>query len=354
MRATVMRIALALSLGLALLGLGLLSFALPVPSWRNGHVAFAALQPEATVVALPRRVWIDTDAACGEPGWHDPDDCLALLALLRRAEFEVVGVSAVFGNASLERTQRITRDLVAQVRGAVPVHAGCAVPFANCSANAASDALRAAIAQGSLTIVALGPLSTVARALAASPAQARAGVEIVAVMGRRPGHRFHPTENRSPGAWLFGHGPVFRDLNAVLDPDAVGALLALQPRLTLIPYEAARQVLLDAADLARIAGHDASGAWIAARSKDWLELWRGRIGLDGFYPFDLVAAMYVVAPHSLDCARVTAWLGRDPRLTVFDRAPALLVTQADPPEDRVVAAAARYCTAVHARVADVL
>lgn len=40
-------------------------------------------------------------------------------------------------------------------------------------------------------------------------------------MGRRPGHRFHPSENRATGAMLFGHGPIFRDHNAVLDTQAV-------------------------------------------------------------------------------------------------------------------------------------
>ena len=38
-------------------------------------------------------------------------------------------------------------------------------------------------------------------------------------MGRRPGHRFHPSENRATGPLLFGHKPSFRDLNATV-PEA--------------------------------------------------------------------------------------------------------------------------------------
>ena len=345
---------------LAVLLSGMLSFALPVASWRTGHDAFAPLALEdgaAGSAPPPRRVWIDTDAACGEPGWPDPDDCLALLALLRRPELDIVGVSSVFGNAPLERTQPITVAAVRQARrgaGMVAVHAGCAAAFPRCTDNAAIRALREAVAGGPLTIVALGPLTTVARALARATPEERARVEVVAVMGRRPGHRFHPSENRGSGAWLFGHGPVFRDLNAVLDPEAATALLALQPRLTLIPYELARQVRLDATDLARIATQDVAGAWTAARCQAWLALWRERVGLDAFYPFDLMAALYVMAPRALDCARVTAWVGRDPELTVFDRSPALLVTQDDPPANRFAASSARYCTTVRARVHDVL
>lgn len=51
-------------------------------------------------------------------------------------------------------------------------------------------------------------------------------LRVVAVMGRRPGHRFHPSQNVATGAMLFGHGPVFGDLNAVLDPKAVSDVLA--------------------------------------------------------------------------------------------------------------------------------
>lgn len=45
---------------------------------------------------------------------------------------------------------------------------------------------------------------------------------IVAVMGHRHGHLFHPTEGRGTG---FGHGPIFRDLNLSVDPDAARATL---------------------------------------------------------------------------------------------------------------------------------
>ena len=105
----------------------------------------------------------------------------------------------------------------------------------------------------------------------------------------------------------FGHGPVFTDLNFVLDPDAATALAAGEVRLTLIP-QAARDVLLTERDLNRIASKDASGAWVAARSREWLYFWQQAIGLTGFYPFDLVAAMYLTSPAWFACARVNAWL----------------------------------------------
>ena len=62
--------------------------------------------------------------------------------------------------------------------------------------------------------------------LAQKPALASWITLVIAVVGRRPGHRFHPSENRATGAMLFVHEPIFRDLNAVSDNDAVTVVLA--------------------------------------------------------------------------------------------------------------------------------
>lgn len=340
--------------------LALATFALPVSTWRTGQEDWSAFEPLAPDrrPALPARVWVDTDAACGEGAWRDPDDCLALLAVLTQAGIDVVGISTVFGNAALATTDAVARELVARHVAAggraVPVHRGCARALPACSAGQEADrALRAAIAQGPLTILALGPLTNVALALASMPSPG--DVHVVAVMGRRPGHRFHPTEGKSSGAMLFGHGPVFSDFNFALDPRAAAAVVGAAVPLTLIPYEAARDVLLGADDLDRIARGGALGAWVVERSRPWFAQWRVSIGLDGFYPFDLVAALYLVAPERFACARVSAWVGRDRKRSIFEWSDALLVAQHEPPdEDAVAKTAVIYCTDVRARVEDVL
>lgn len=68
---------------------------------------------------------------------------------------------------------------------------------------------------------------------------ARRNTRVIAVMGRRPEHRFHPSENRATGAMLFDHGSIFRDLDAVLDIEAVSVILAAGVPVVLIPYAAA-------------------------------------------------------------------------------------------------------------------
>jgi purine nucleosidase len=285
----------------------LITLALPVREWRTGDQGLAALDsvPEAATPPFPRRVWIDTDAACGHSARTDPDDCFALALLLRAREIDVVGISTVAGNAPREVVDATTRMLLEQLgpESAFPAD------------------LRAALEQGPLTILALGPLTNIARVLHEHPALGKNVARLIAVMGRRPGHIFHPAEGAG-GGMLFGHGPVFRDFNFALDPDAVSRVLALNVPISFVPYDAARGIELTAEDLNRL---ETSLPWIVERSRGWLDYWRTAIGRAGFYPFDLLAAAYVVDQSLLRCVPVRAWVGEDDTLFLPWAPEALLV-----------------------------
>ena len=174
----------------------------------------------------------------------------------------------------------------------------------------AHAALQKALADGPLTLVSLGPLTNVAAALTDRP-DLRANVaRLVAVMGRRPGHLFHPAEGAGGGI-LFGHGPVFRDFNFDQDRQAATTVIAMGLPTTLVPYEVARQVMLGDADLGRMDAAGNPAAWVARRARGWLDFWQEDIGREGFYPFDLLAAAYVVEPRLFDCAQAHAWVSQD-------------------------------------------
>jgi inosine-uridine nucleoside N-ribohydrolase len=284
----------------------LLSFVVPLQRWSTGERAAAPLPvvDGGPPVEMPRRIWVDTDAACGHAYDADADDCFALLVLLRAAEIEVAGISVVDGNAPAVAAEKIVRDLVAELAlaQAPPVYRG----------PAARMALQAALTEGPLAIVALGPLTNMAASLRDRPDLTRNVARLVAVMGRRPGHLFHPTEGRGTGI-LFGHGPVFRDFNFDKDRAAAREIVAMHLPLTLIPYEAARHVRLAAADLARLEMADGAGAWVARRAQGWLSFWANVVGLDGFYPFDALAAAYTIEPTLFDCADAGVWVAKDGR-----------------------------------------
>jgi inosine-uridine nucleoside N-ribohydrolase len=331
---TILRV---LGAGAAALVAGLiLTLAIPVQTWRTGDQGLSPLDraPEAATPPLARRLWIDTDAACGVAERADPDDCLALVLLARATGFEIAGVSTVFGNAPRDAVDATTRALAAalshETGAPIPVFAGSSAPLAEDSASRtpAYDALRSALEQGPLTIVALGPLTNVASVLRDNPSLLGRVSRLVAVMGRRPGHLFHPAEGAGAGS-LLGHGPVFRDLNFALDQDAASQTLALPIAVSLVPYDAARGIEIAARDLDRLEAAGGARAWVAQRSRAWLDYWREDVGREGFFPFDALAAAYVVEPRLLRCRAVLARVGKDETLFVpFWRPAALLVAPA--------------------------
>ncbi|HEU5039888.1 MAG TPA: nucleoside hydrolase [Gemmatimonadales bacterium] len=344
------RLARRLLLGVLLLAaLILLSLAFPVRVWRTGERPAAPLPlvPGGPVVEPARRVWIDTDAACGVGRTTDPDDCFALLLLARAPGLSIAGISTVHGNAPGPVTDSVTRLLAARLRpdDPPPVHRGSAKPLDETRQPAAAgEALRRALEEGPLTIVALGPLTNVAAALQRAGELRRNVVRVVAVMGRRPGHLFHPAEGAG-GGMLFGHGPVFTDFNFAQDQRAAAWLVGSGLPITLVPYEAARQVTLRGPDLDAVERASPAGAWVVARSRAWLDYWKDDVGRDGFYPFDLVGAAYALAPELFDCADVRARVARDERLWGWLGAPPALMVGPDSSlqaESRAEGTA-RYC-----------
>lgn len=306
----------------AVIALGIASFAVPVATWRTGELPAPPLSIIAggPVVAMSNRVWIDTDAACGYTQRTDPDDCFALMLLIRSRNLKLVGISTVYGNATIDITDRVTRELVAILATEgwdVPkVHLGSDRAGADAVLVAAAPAyaaLQQALEDGPLTIIALGPLTNIAAALKDKPNLQRQVSRLVAVMGRRPGHLFHPSEGVS-GGMLFGHGPIFRDFNFDQDQNSAKHVLAMNLPLTLIPYDVARKVTLTGADLDGLNANGGASAWVALRARGWLQFWKQEVGKGGFYPFDLLAAAYSLQPSLFSCAETKAWINPDARL----------------------------------------
>jgi inosine-uridine nucleoside N-ribohydrolase len=353
----------ALALGVPASALAL-TLAIPLPLWRTGDQGLAAMSygaqpwPEGSL----RRLWVDADAACGTGRRTDPDDCLAIV-LLARAGAPLVGISTVFGNAPRERVDDVTRQLLAELAAEgwtpPPLHPGAdraLPPHGQVTApNRARDALIRALEAGPLTLLALGPLTNVAAALDARPELATRVTRLVAVMGRRPGHLFHPAEGAAARSF-FGHGPVFRDFNVAQDVQAARRVLAHGLSITLVPYDASRSIEMTPVEVARWAESGRAGRWLAPRLRGWLDYWVEDIGRGGFAPFDLLAAAYVLAPDAFGCAPVRLRLGNDPQLLPPMRWRASLL--ASPVEqwqpDTDAPAAALYCARPGRPIMDII
>jgi inosine-uridine nucleoside N-ribohydrolase len=106
---------------------------------------------------------------------------------------------------------------------------------------------------------------------------------------------------------------VFRDFNFDKDRAAAREIAAMNLPLTLIPYEGARSVRLTGADLARLDAAGGAAAWVARRARGWMKFWANVVGLDGFYPFDALAAAYAIEPMLFNCADAAVWVAKDAR-----------------------------------------
>jgi purine nucleosidase len=284
------------------------TLAVPIPVWRTGEPNPFNIKTTRSHATVPSRIWIDTDAACNLGRRVDPDDCLAILALTNSKSIKIVGISTVFGNASLQETDATARRLIQIIsegtKKSIKIYRGAGEENHTTQETPASRHLIDALESNPLTIVALGPLTNIAAALSQDPEKAKSVERIVAVMGRTEGHLFHPSEANGRGSAL-GHGPIFSDLNFRLDPAAVEYLLRTGVPITLVPYEAARDLVINLSDIQSMAEASTAGQWVALGAKDWLQFWTTEIGLSGFYPFDFVGALHILRPSEFLCAEVS-------------------------------------------------
>lgn len=248
-------------------------------------------------------VWIDVDTAIGTPG-RDVDDGFALVLALRSPELAIRGISATYGNASLETAVSATREVLDRFGGgAIAIHAGARSAADRGVETDATRALADALARRPLTILALGPLTTVATVLDLHPELAARVERLVVVAGRRPGQRF---------AIQPDHWHTFPDLNFELDPAAASSVLAAPVPLALAGWEVASKIWITPPDLERIGHSGSGGVWIQERAGTWATLWRWGLQAPGFNPFDTLAVGYVAHPELFTTEPVEISLQREP------------------------------------------
>lgn len=235
-------------------------------------------------------VIIDTDPATGY-AFKDVDDGLAILYLLaRRDEFDVLGLTAVHGNASLKRAKAKAHEIVGLVgRTDVPVLRGAGSRRELGADTPASTFLNEAVRSrpGEVTVLALGPLTNVATAGIANPDFYDRVARIV-VMG---------------GVLEKGLGiPLVSpfEFNFFKDPEAADAVLAAPCEKVLITADLCQQALFTRRELDSLWQMQSRAAtYLAYRIEPWLKLnqvapflrWKG-----GFVPWDVVAAVYLRRP----------------------------------------------------------
>jgi inosine-uridine nucleoside N-ribohydrolase len=244
------------------------------------------------------RILLDCD-----PG-HD--DAIALLLALASPEIELLGVTTVAGNQTLEKTTaNAIRVLELVGRGDVPVAAGAERPLvreprvaANVHGETGLDGpdLPPAKARpegehavdfvagriGGATLVATGPLTNVALLLARHP---RARPERIVLMG---------------GAIAEGNVTPAAEFNIWADPEAAARVFASGIDLTMVGLDVTHKALLTSDRAEQLRGNGRVGRVVAELLDFYGVFHREVYGFDGSPIHDAVAVAQVIDPTLLE------------------------------------------------------
>ena len=176
----------------------------------------------------------------------DIDDAFALALALRSPEFEVVGISTAAGDTAL-RVRMVRRFLHEVGRDDVPVAQGIATkpgtlftqarwaerwPAGDKTPIASTDLLLdiAGRYPGEVTLLALGPMTNIAAAIARDPDRFRRFKRIVSMGGSI--HRGYGKSQYGPPS------PPSREYNIAADPGAARRVFAAGVPITMFPLDA--------------------------------------------------------------------------------------------------------------------
>jgi purine nucleosidase len=225
-----------------------------------------------------KRVLLDTDLAMGAPG-SDIDDGFALALAVADPEVALELVTTVSGNTDVDTATRLTLDLLARLgRTDVPVvrgaprslrgwwrgpadkhpdpQPGAADPRPG---QAAVHLVERVLADpGELTVVAIGPLTNLALALAMEPAVATQVREIVVMGGV---FLEHTNLSAMPG-----------EFNTWVDPDATAMVLASGAPLRFVGLDVTERVRLTRQHASMLASSDREfGSFAGECAREWID-----------------------------------------------------------------------------------
>lgn len=245
-------------------------------------------------------VWIDCDTGV--------DDAVALLVAHRLEALEIVGLSTVAGNVALDKTTRNTLAVCDLADADYPVHPGAAKPWLQAYADASAfhgadglggaslpapkrsaektpmwDALFDAAQRhpGTLTLVATGPLTNVATALAKYPQLTSLLTRIVLMGGAAVGG------NRTPCA----------EYNIFADPDAAQAVFRSGVPLVMCGLDVTHQAYLTPAELDALCEKDTAVTRFVRAATAGALRFNMSAGLGGLCLHDVCPLLYLAQPE---------------------------------------------------------
>jgi len=234
-----------------------------------------------------KKIIFDCDNTLGLP-FKEIDDGLALLYLLGRTDIEILGVTTVFGNGTMIQSYEQTRQLLhAYGRANIPVYKGAA-KIGDISTDAAHFLTETCAAHpGEITIVATAPLSNMWAAEKLYP-QFFTNLKQVVCMG---GY-LEPLR--------IGWRNV-SELNLSADAEASWMVLNAPCLVTVMSAQLCLQATFGWGDLRKVGFIDRE---MQAVIRNWLLAFGFFCGVDKFYLWDILPAVYISHPEMFEQRKV--------------------------------------------------
>jgi inosine-uridine nucleoside N-ribohydrolase len=243
------------------------------------------------------------------------DDAMALVFQALHPDIELLGLTSVFGNATIETTTRNARLLAGRFAAGVPVAQGAAAPLKrrapeplawihgdNGLGNIALDTAQAAALDarpahrfmidtvrahpGEVTLLAVGPLTNLALALADDPRIA-ALVKQVVIMGGAFG-----TDG------VLGNVTPAAEANILGDPDAADIVLGAAWPVAIVGLDVTQRTIMSHAYLAALRDRGGpAGQFVWDVSRHYEAFHEQSAQLAGIYVHDSSAVAFVLAPQ---------------------------------------------------------
>ncbi len=231
-----------------------------------------------------KKIIHDCDNTMGVSGC-DVDDGLAILYLLGRPDIEILGITSVYGNSDVETVYANTLTMMKELgRADIPVVRGC--PDAN---SRESEAARFIVDMansnvGTLSILATGPITNLYAAYLLDKTVFKKVSEIILMGG--------VTEP------LIINGRELKELNLSCDPEATNNVLMNGKNVTAITGNACLDAFFPQRDFQeRLAlSNSPMAKYISEKCSYWFEQMMETFDINGFFNWDVVAAVRLAEP----------------------------------------------------------
>jgi inosine-uridine nucleoside N-ribohydrolase len=247
------------------------------------------------------------------------DDAMALVFQALHPDIELLGLTSVFGNATIETTTRNARYLAGRFAVGVPVARGAAAPLKRAApeplaqihgdnglGNMALAIVDEAVDEapldarpahrfiidtvrahpGEVTLLAVGPLTNLALALADDP-QIASLVKQVVIMGGAFGT-----------GGVLGNVTPAAEANMLGDPDAADRVLGAAWPVAIVGLDVTQPTIMSRDYLASLRDRGgAAGQFVWDVSRHYEAFHQESAQLRGIYVHDSSAVAYLLAPH---------------------------------------------------------